>query len=94
MRSIAEVANVCLQAQNACNLSGVVHSLAETCNALWEEARRIGEGTDWVNRHPVTKLYVDKLLSLCGETTSRDFEAVNSLAVGTTDPACAPPRSR
>ena len=63
-RTIAEHAKDALMVQNACNLSGVVHSLDTVVTDLWEEANRIGKGTDWVNTHPIVKAYVDKLASL------------------------------
>ena len=53
-----------LDVQNASNLSGVVHSFGKVLDALWEEARAGGHGTAWVNTHPITRLWVDKLASL------------------------------
>jgi hypothetical protein len=35
-----------LLSQGACNLSGLVHSLAETMELLWKEANEQGKGTD------------------------------------------------
>jgi hypothetical protein len=35
-------------------------------DVLWPEARRIGQGTSWVNTHPIVYLYLDKLASLNG----------------------------
>lgn len=48
--------------QDACNLSGVVHSLAIHCQKLREE----GNDTDEINKHPATVMYVAKLAHLCG----------------------------
>ena len=50
--------------QDACNLSGVVHSFSNIVSRLWDEARVTGEGTDWVNQHPICVLFADKIASL------------------------------
>jgi len=63
--SIEDAANQALEVQNATNLSGVAHSFAEVLSfALWPEARELGQGTDWVNTHPISKLFVSKLVDL------------------------------
>lgn len=60
-------ANDALMVQNACNLSGVVRSFHRTLqDVLWPVAHEIGEGTHWVNTHPITRAYIDKLASLAG----------------------------
>ncbi len=60
-----EAAQAALDCQDACNLSGVAKFLAgPVMDALWAEARRIGQGTEWINRHPVVALMLDKLASL------------------------------
>jgi len=53
-----------LVVQDACNLSGVVHSLAEVLPRIREEPDCTG--TDYVNTHPITIMYVNKLSSLSG----------------------------
>lgn len=50
--------------QNACNLSGVVHSFSRGVSTLWEVAREQGQGTDWVNTHPYCVLYASKIAHL------------------------------
>lgn len=55
-----------LDVQTACNLSGVVHSLAEALPIIRDEVRASGGGTDEINRHPVVVLFVDKLADLAG----------------------------
>ena len=55
-----------VRAQNACNLSGVVHSFSRDVSRLWKLAKERGEGTAWVNKHLVCRLYADKLLDLAG----------------------------
>jgi hypothetical protein len=59
-----EAAQTALDVQDACNLSGVVHSLDKVVDAVWEEARRQGKGTAFVNESPIVYLYLDKLMSL------------------------------
>ena len=52
--------------QDACNLSGVVHSWAEAIDAIWEEEKATHGGTKFVNRHPVNILFASKVASLTG----------------------------
>jgi hypothetical protein len=51
-------------AQDACNLSGLVHSLSQLVDKLWADPECTG--TDWVNTHPLVVMYVSKLVSLSG----------------------------
>ena len=55
-----------LDVQSACNLSGVVHDFSRVVSELWDEANRLGEGTDWVNRHPICRLYAEQIMHLAG----------------------------
>lgn len=64
MKTIAQLAKTALAIQDACNLSAVVHELAGAVKELWEYARMSNQGTDWVNRHPITRAYISKLVSL------------------------------
>ena len=58
-----------LAAQDACNLSGIVHSFANILTDLQVEAAEQGEGTEWVNNHPISILFADKIADLtCGGT--------------------------
>ncbi len=50
----------------AVNVSGIVRDFADVVSRLGQEARERGNGTDWVNRHPIVVLYTDALLSLSG----------------------------
>lgn len=59
-----------IQAQDACNLSGIVHSWSKMMDKIWEEARALKEGTQWVNRHPINVMFSSKVASLTG---SEDF---------------------
>ena len=58
-----------LDSQSACNLSGIVHSLSEVISRIWEEAQEKGKGTDWVNSHPICRLYAEQIYHLTSGTT-------------------------
>jgi len=53
-----------IKVQGACNLSGVVHSFNEIIYNLWDEAHDTGKGTDWVNTHPICRMYAEQVLHL------------------------------
>lgn len=53
--------------QDACNLSGVVHSFSRIMTRVWIEARKRGKGTDWVNEHPICVLFANKIANLTGQ---------------------------
>jgi hypothetical protein len=58
-------AKLALDVQNACNASGVIHTLAEqVLLVVWEHARERGRGTDYVNTHPIVTLFLYKLTAL------------------------------
>jgi hypothetical protein len=61
--------------QYACNLSGLVFSFEQCVTDLAEEAKRLGENTDWINRHPICVLWADKLDDL---SRSRDLDQLNT----------------
>ena len=52
--------------QNACNLSGVVLSFARAI----EDLNRQGKGTDWINNHPICRLYAEQIMHL---TNGREY---------------------
>ncbi len=62
-----------IDVQNACNLSGVVHTFSRAMAHIWFEARKEGKGTDWVNSHPIAVLYSSKVASLTGSHDSVQF---------------------
>jgi len=86
--TIQQAAQTALDVQDACNLSGVVQSFAKILTeTLWPEARRINEGTDWVNRHPISQLFASKIEDLTRVnyetmTFSRACDACTALAAG------------
>ena len=55
-----------LDAQSAINLSGVVHEFSRVISEIWDEAHKIGEGTSWVNEHPISRLYAEQIAHLSG----------------------------
>jgi hypothetical protein len=63
--TIQEAAKVAYDCQYAVNLSAVVHTFSQVLSeGLWPEALRQNKGTDWVNQHPITTVFLDKLMSL------------------------------
>jgi hypothetical protein len=55
-----------IDSQNACNLSGIVRTFAEVTDRIWAEARSCKQGTEYVNRHPISRLYAEQILFLAG----------------------------
>ncbi len=53
-----------LDVQDACNSSGVIHSLSRAMEEIWKEAREKNLGTEYVNQHPVVKMFLTKLCDL------------------------------
>jgi len=68
-----ELIEIALGIQDASNLSGVVHSFSEALSRLWEIAHEKNEGTRWVNRHRISRLFADKIISLSGEIREGDL---------------------
>jgi len=60
----ADLAEEAIVVQDACNASGVIHAMSRAVTKIWEQAREKGQGTDWVNRHPVMVLFASKLADL------------------------------
>jgi hypothetical protein len=83
MTNLQQAASDALQVQNACNLSGVARSFLEAVKAVNDEANRLNEGTEWRNNHPIIRLFVDKLASICGMQGDSAF-----LHYGEADQAC------
>lgn len=62
-----------LRVLDAVNLSGVVYSFSKVLPRIWEEAKERGEGTDYVNQHPISQLYAAKIMDLAGLRTVADM---------------------
>lgn len=63
-RTIVDLAREALSVQDACNLSGVVHSYARAVSRL--RALLPDAGTEAINQHPICQLWADKCSSLAG----------------------------
>ena len=59
-----------LLSQSACNISGIVFSFSTVLDKIWKEAREFGKGTDWVNNHPICRLYAEQISHL---SRGRDY---------------------
>ena len=68
MKDMKYWATMAMNVQDACNLSGIVHSFSEFMTFLRQE--NPDKGTDWLNSHPVAVLFADKIKSL---TTAKSF---------------------
>lgn len=55
-----------LASQNACNASGLIHSLSKAVSDVWEEVRANHGGSEDVARHPIVRLYLEQITSLGG----------------------------
>ena len=54
-----------INGQSACNATGLINSMSELTEKLWNNARQLGHGTEWVNHHPILQLYAYQLAHLC-----------------------------
>lgn len=70
-KTLKDWADIATSVQNACNLSGVVHSLSELMT--WLRETYPGKGTDWYNQHPLVILFVSKLEALSGSGSYKSF---------------------
>lgn len=59
--SLCGLATEALNIQNACNMGGVSNSFAKVVNDVWQIAHANNKGTDWVNNHPVVRLFASKI---------------------------------
>ncbi len=83
MSKMQRAAQHAIQVQNSCDLSGVIRQWNEIVIDLWEEANRQGRGTEWVNRHPINKLFANKVVQLTQLDESKfglDYEWVKEVA--------------
>lgn len=62
-QTLQELAQESLDVQNACNSSGVAHSLVDIFARLHRLSNR---GTYSINNHPIVVTFLDKLNSLAG----------------------------
>jgi hypothetical protein len=71
MQNLYEMA---LLSQGGCNLSGLAYSLAEAMELVWTEAREQEQGTDYVNNHPIVRLYMEQMSFLCRADYSESYK--------------------
>lgn len=66
-RTMADLANNVIRAQDACNLSGLVHSFSKDISrlrVLLTEKLGTGPSTQDMNTHPIVMMWTDKLRDL------------------------------
>jgi hypothetical protein len=63
MMTMPRAAQLALDVQSACNLSGVVRSFAEITH--WVRSEQ-GMDTDTCNQHPVSRLFAEQIAHLTG----------------------------
>lgn len=61
---------VALDSQTACNLGALVHQFDRVITKLQYEARLLNHGTDWINQHPIVRLYAEQIMFL---SSKRDW---------------------
>lgn len=61
-KTLKELAKESLDVQDACNLCGVAQAFARAMRDLGDHTK----GTDERNRHPITRVWLDKLNQLSG----------------------------
>jgi hypothetical protein len=52
------------ESQCACNLSGITHWFDKVISKIWDEAQSRKKGTDWVNQHPICRLFAEQMAYL------------------------------
>lgn len=83
-RSLKDLAKEVLAVQDACNLSGVVHSWSRSMTRLRQLLA--DQGTSAINTHPINQLWADKVAHLTGTqgesmaSLSDAYRAVNRVS--------------
>lgn len=85
-KTVADLAQEALDIQNACNLSGVIHAWNRSISDL----RRLfpAASTDWINQHPVNKMFASKVHDLTRmglsdmDAYDKAHEECTALAIG------------
>jgi hypothetical protein len=73
----ASLCQQALQLEHAINLSGIVHTWSEILHQLWKIAKQRGEGTGWINRHPINVLIANRAMQLaCDQYMNQDRYAM------------------
>jgi len=95
-KTMKAAAQTALDVQDACNLSGVLRAFQLiVSDVIWPEAHRLGEGTAWVNQHPICVLFLSKLVDLNGREADffKAYDEVKALACQQEPAACRPAQS-
>ena len=71
MRTMKELAKLAIDVQDACNLSGVVHSFSTIISELRNDHNI--QNTDELNHHPVCVMFASKIASLTDSETPSEF---------------------
>jgi len=64
MKTLQEAAKAALDVQSASNLSGVIYSFEKALKVLREHPDC--QGTDWVNKHPISILFAAQIANITG----------------------------
>jgi len=63
-----------IRVQDACNLSGVVHSFGRVISKIWHTLEQeCNASTEEVNKHPISIMYASKISSLTGCDSHVEF---------------------
>ena len=57
-----------IHSQSACNLSGLLYSFSDVMQRIRNEAKLKNKGTDWINSHPICRLYAEQVYHLTRKT--------------------------
>lgn len=77
--SMRQAAQDALFAQEASNLSGIVHSLSRhLTETIWPAVRADGGGTQQVNHHPICRLFAEQIAYLTGGTIIGNAESYSA----------------
>lgn len=66
MMTYQEAARVALLSQDSDNVFGLALQLPTVMQAIWLEAKRIGEDGNWVNENPIITLILTRMAKLNG----------------------------
>lgn len=84
-------AQTAIAVQDACNLKGVIVSLANAREVILDHGGR-DRGTEWFNYHPIMVMYACKIADMCGlsvgsepDTFSKSYKLCQEMADGNTN---------
>lgn len=83
---LQKLAKEALAVQNACNLSGVVHSFSRAMTELREVLSKEPDfSTEKLNQHPIAILFSSKIASLTGSEQYKRFSDAYSICMALTE---------